>query len=125
MPAKSALSEPRQSMIRSMPDLLEALRARRDELELTHERLDTLAGWPDGYSGKLLAPNPIKNLGWQSLGLALGSLGIALVVVEDEEQIKRVQNRWIKRERPHNGAAARKEPQPQQPQHRRTSAWRP
>jgi hypothetical protein len=97
---------PRENMIHSMEELLAALRARRDELQLTHERLDDIAGWPSGYAGKLLAPEPIKNLGFMSFGLALDSMGIALVVVENPEQIKLVEKRWIKRERPRNAAPA-------------------
>jgi hypothetical protein len=87
-------------MIRSMEELLAALRARRDELQRTNATIDGIAGWPDFYAAKLFCEPPIKNLGWQSLGLALGSLGIALIPVLDEEQIKRVESRWIKRERP-------------------------
>src|SRR6476619_2900186 len=82
-------------MIHSMEELLAALRARRDQLQLTHERLDWIAGWPSGYAGKLFCEPAIKNLGWQSLGLALDSMGIALVVVEKPEQIKRVESRWV------------------------------
>jgi hypothetical protein len=92
-------------MIRSMEELLAALRARRDELQLTHERIDDIAGWPSGYAGKLLAPEPIKNLGFMSFGLALDSMGIALVVVENPEQIKLVEKRWVRRERPRNAPA--------------------
>jgi hypothetical protein len=92
--------------IRSMAELLAALRTRRDELQLTHETLDAIAGWAGGYSSKLFAPDPIKNLGWQSLGLALGALGIAIVVVEDQEQGARVRKRWIRRERPARTAAS-------------------
>jgi hypothetical protein len=97
---------PRDAMIHSMPDLLAALRARRDELELTHERIDDIAGFPSGYCGKLMAAQPIKNLGWLSFGLALDALGVALVMVENPDQIKRVENRWIPRERPRNAAPA-------------------
>jgi hypothetical protein len=93
-------------MIRSMEELLAALRARRDELQLTHERIDDIAGWASGYCGKLMAPEPIKNLGWLSFGLALDSLGVALVMIENPDQIKRVENRWIPRERPRNAAPA-------------------
>jgi hypothetical protein len=88
-------------MIHSMEELLAALRARRDELQLTHERLDDISGLPSGYFGKLLAPVPIKNLGWMSFGLALDSMGVALVMVENPEQIKLVEKRWTPRERPH------------------------
>jgi hypothetical protein len=97
---------PRENMIHSMEELLAALRKRRDELELTHERLDDIAGWPSGYAGKLLAPEPIKNLGFMSFGIALDAMGIALVVVENPEQIKLVEKRWVKRLRPRNPAPA-------------------
>lgn len=86
--------------IRSMPELVAALRARRDELQLTHETIDAVAGLQNGYASKLLAPNPIKNLGWMSLGSVLGALGIAIVVVEDPEQVSRISRQWTKRERP-------------------------
>ena len=91
---------PRENMIRGMPDLLAALRARRDEIGVTHETLDSIANWPSGYAGKLLAPVPIKNLGWMSLGWALDSMGVALVLVENVEQRRLVEKRWIKRQRP-------------------------
>ena len=102
---------PRDAVIHSMSELLEALRARRDELELTHERLDDIAGWPSGYAGKLLEPEPIKNPGWQSLGWALDSMGVALIMIENPDQVRLVSRRWIKRIRPRNAApATRKEP---------------
>jgi hypothetical protein len=53
---------PRDAMIRGMPDLLAALRTRRDELQLTHERIDDISGLPSGYFGKLMTQPPIKNL---------------------------------------------------------------
>jgi hypothetical protein len=85
-------------MIRGMPDLLDTLRERRAEVGISLETMDHIAGFPAGYSAKLLAPVAIKNLGWMSFGAALGSLGIALIAVMDEEQIKRVENRWLPRE---------------------------
>jgi hypothetical protein len=95
-------ARPDAPMIRSMPDLLAALRTRRDELQITHETIDDVAGWPSGYCGKLLAENPIKNLGWVSFGLALDSMGVALVMIENVEQRKLVEKRWVRRERPRN-----------------------
>ncbi|THD56754.1 MAG: hypothetical protein E8A46_02610 [Bradyrhizobium sp.] len=113
-PAAPRQKSPRAQLapvpIRSMAELLAALRARRDELHLTHETIDAIAGWPAGYAGKLLAPEPIKNLGWSSLGLALNTFGIALVVVEDEEQKRRVEKRWTPRERPQRPPASAKSP---------------
>jgi len=86
--------------IRSMDELIAALRARLIELQLTHSTVDGIAGLQDGYTSKLLAPKPIKNLGPVSFEALLGALGVAVVVVEDPEQIKRVEGRWTKRERP-------------------------
>ena len=87
--------------IRSMQEMVAAFRACRDEREITHETVDDIAGWQSGYSSKLLAPTPIKNLGWMSLGAALGAFGKVLLLVDDPEQIKRVKDRWTPRERPH------------------------
>jgi hypothetical protein len=92
--------------IRSMPELLNALRARRDELELTHETIDAISGLQPGYTSKLLAPKPIKNLGPLSFESLLGALGIGIVVVEDPEQRKLVESRWQKRVRPQKAASA-------------------
>jgi hypothetical protein len=90
--------------IRSMSELLAAHRARRDELGLTHLTIDEIAGWASGYASKILSPDPIKNLGWQSLGLLHGVFGTMLIMVEDPEQIRRVESRWIRRERPQTSA---------------------
>lgn len=86
--------------IRSMLEMVIAFRIARDQRQLTHETIDDLAGWPAGYCGKLMAPEPIKNLGWSSLGLGLGALGKKLLMVDDPEQITRVEKRWTPRERP-------------------------
>jgi hypothetical protein len=87
------MSEP----IRTMADLVEALRQRRDELDISHETIDEISGLQSGYSGKLLAPRAPRNLSYNSLGLILGALGVGLEVVEDPEQIARVAKRWQKR----------------------------
>jgi len=97
---------PRDAMIRSMSDLLAALRSRRDELQLTNATIDAIAGWPDFYAAKLFSPEPIRNLGWQSFGLALDSMGVALILIENPEQVRLVSRRWVRRERPRNAAPA-------------------
>jgi hypothetical protein len=80
-------------------DLIEAIRARRDELGITHETIDAIAGLPSGYCSKLLAPEPMKRLGKISIPAMLGALGVALVLVEDTAQIGLVSPRWTKRKR--------------------------
>jgi hypothetical protein len=86
--------------IRSMAELLVVIRARRDELNISHETIDNIAGLQAGYTSKMLAEKPIRGVGYMSLGAVLGSLGIGLAVVEDTEQCARVETRWQKRKRP-------------------------
>lgn len=86
------------AIVRDYAELQTALRARVTELKTTHEAIGDLAGFQDGYVGTLLAPCPIKALGAQSLGPMLSVLGIALVVVEDLEAVRRITSRLKKRE---------------------------
>jgi hypothetical protein len=86
--------------IRSMDELVQALRTRRDELNISHETIDAIAGLQSGYTSKLLAPKPIKNLGPMSFGSLLGALGLAVVVVPDPQAEARVEKHWTKRKRP-------------------------
>jgi len=83
--------------IRDMAGLVEALRQRRDALDISHETIDEISGLQSGYAGKLLAPRAPRNLSYNSLGLILGALGVGLQVVEDQEQIAKVAKRWQKR----------------------------
>jgi hypothetical protein len=87
-------------IVRSMPEMVASFRVCRIERQLTLETVDAIAGFPAGYSTKLFAPEPIKNLGWMSFGDALGAFGKMLLLVDDPEQIERAKDRWIPRERP-------------------------
>jgi hypothetical protein len=83
----------------SYDDLIAALRARKDELDISFLELDFIGGLTSGHSSKLLAPvRPyMKCLGPVSLGLILGALGLRLLVVEDPEALARVRGRYVKR----------------------------
>lgn len=83
--------------IRSMGELVDALRRRKDELDISNETIDAISGMQAGYCAKLLAPRAPRNIGYMSLGDIMGALGIGLQVVEDAEQIQRVSGRWQKR----------------------------
>jgi hypothetical protein len=66
--------------------LLEAFRERAKELEISREGIDQVAGWADGYAGKLLggaAAKRRKIIGPLSLELLLAALGLKLILVED------------------------------------------
>ena len=83
--------------IRSMAELVEALRTTQVERELSYELLDALSGLQSGYTAKILGPAQSKRLGPVSTFPLLGALGKALAVVDDPEQIKLVKGRWKSR----------------------------
>jgi hypothetical protein len=90
--------------VTSIEELLAALRARRDEIGITNESIDSIAGLPDRYASKLLSPDPSRSFGEMSLGSILGALGLGIATVvihEDPEQTARVSHRWTQRKRPH------------------------
>jgi hypothetical protein len=86
-------------VITSMTGLLDAIRARQDELDLSCETIDALAGFPSGYTSKLVAPVPIRGISHMSLTAILGALAIGLVVVEDPGQRQIIEGRWLPRKR--------------------------
>jgi hypothetical protein len=87
-------------LITDYAGLLQALRDRRDELDISHEVIGDIAGLQNGYASKVLCDPPMKGLGPQTLGPVLGALGLAVVLVEDPAAVARVQGRWTKRLRP-------------------------
>jgi hypothetical protein len=95
------MDAPKQlAVVHDYDELIAAIRARRDELEVTHATLDHVSGLASGHTSKLFCIPPIKRLGMISLGAMLGSVGLMLVVVEDPAALARVSGRLVKRERP-------------------------
>jgi hypothetical protein len=84
-------------VVTSYSDLHAIMRARANELAISRECLDELAGLHHGYSGKLLAPRPIRSLGDMSIRALLPALGIKLVAVADPEALERISSRLVKR----------------------------
>jgi hypothetical protein len=70
--------------------LVETCRARADELELSRSEVDRLSGLPSGYAGKILgkdagAPGKKHKKMWPiSLELMLSTLGLRILLIEDE-----------------------------------------
>lgn len=95
---------PRQlAVVRSYAELHAAIRARVEELDVSRLCLDDAAGFTGGYASKLLAPRPTKLMGKMSLGIMLGALGLALVVVEDPVALARIKPKLQKRRWKPNG----------------------
>lgn len=85
------------AIIRGYDDLHAALRARAEELLLSRQTVDEVAGLTAGYAAKLLAPKPMKILGPMSFGSLLGALGLKLVVVEDAEAMAKYAHNRVER----------------------------
>jgi hypothetical protein len=78
-------------------ELVAAMRARANELNVSRATIDDVSGLQSGYAAKLLANPPIKSFGAVSLGPMLGALGVSLVMVEDVEALARVATRLDER----------------------------
>src|ERR1700687_2415820 len=68
--------------------LIQTCRARADELALSRLELDRLSGLPSGYSAKLLGKventKDKKRIWPVGLGAMLGTLGLRMLLIEDE-----------------------------------------
>jgi hypothetical protein len=90
--------------IRTYRALVDALRARRLDLDISFALLDELAGLHSGYSSKVLAAEGSssvhpKFLGRVSLAAILGALGLRLRLEEDPEALERIRPRLVPRYR--------------------------
>jgi hypothetical protein len=77
----------------SYEQMLAALRARVNELQLNGERFDEFAGLPRGYLSKLIGAKPIRRLGMTSFAPVLAGLGLRLLVIEDNAATERLKNK--------------------------------
>jgi hypothetical protein len=80
--------------------MIDLVRLRLEELQTTHEQVDAVSGLHGGYTGKIVAPTPIKSMGKVSMGPILQTLGLAFIVVRDDEQFAKIKDRLAKRIRP-------------------------
>lgn len=95
------MTEPRQlATVKEYDALIEAMRGRLVELNITHATLDRITGLPGGYAGKVLGDARVRSLGPVSFGLLLQALGLKLAVLEDVEAVERMAIRWEERARP-------------------------
>jgi hypothetical protein len=85
--------------IRSYEELIAALRARAEALDVSNGTLDELCGFSDRYASKVLGLHPGRALGPMSLTALLGGLGAVLILCEDEEALAKVRERLEKRHR--------------------------
>jgi hypothetical protein len=87
----------------SYAGMLDAIRARVNELQVTGTSLDHYIGLPLGYYSKLAGANPIRRLGMTSFAPILNGLGLKCQFVEDQAATERLKNRVA----PRNGSYVR------------------
>ena len=87
----------------SYAGMLDAIRARVNELQIHGERFDNFAGLPDGYFAKLVGARPIRRLGMVSFAPVLAGLGLKCQFIEDQAATERLKNHVV----PRNGSYAR------------------
>src|SRR6516165_3032838 len=73
--------------------MLEAIRARVNELQVNGERLDEYVGLPRGYYFKVAGAKPIRRLGMTSFAPILNGLGLKCQFVENQEATERLKSR--------------------------------
>ncbi|EIG63476.1 hypothetical protein [Bradyrhizobium sp. WSM1253] len=103
-------------IIASREQLLQVVRDRRDELDLSHDTLDGITGLQGGYVSKLLADPPVRGFGEMSLQAVLDALGLRIgfaVIMEDPDRVERVRARWRPRKRRPNAKTAAAAPPPE------------
>jgi hypothetical protein len=68
-------------------ELINGMRLRAAELNLSGQELDCVSNLPDRYCQKLLGPNSVRRLGLISLGPFLGALAVRGLLVEDSAHL--------------------------------------
>jgi hypothetical protein len=78
--------------------IIEACRARQDELGLSTEAIDELTKWAGGYAGKVLGQAQVKRLSIETLFRLCGTLALRIVIEPDPDRLLMMQRRWSKRQ---------------------------
>jgi hypothetical protein len=78
-------------------ELINALRARAAELNLSGEAIDTVSGLTSRYSQKLLGPHQVRRLGATSLGPFFGALAVRALLIEDKAAAARIRSQTTPR----------------------------
>jgi hypothetical protein len=81
------------AVVNDYAEFVAALRQRKEELQVSFATLDAVSGLPDGLASKIMAPSMLKGLGMRSLGPMLQTLALAVVIVEDSEELERLRHR--------------------------------
>jgi hypothetical protein len=70
---------------------------RTDELQISRETIDHVAGVLAGFSAKVLSLKKIRRIGMETLGPFLDVLGLKLVAIPNGAALERNKSRLVKR----------------------------
>src|SRR6516164_3857911 len=87
----------------SYSGMLEAIRARVHELQVTGTALDHYSGLPIGYFSKIAGANPVRRIGLTSFQPIISGLGLTCQFIENKAATERLKKRVPVR----NGSYAR------------------
>jgi hypothetical protein len=81
--------------------VLDVIRDRIVELDITYRTVDALAGFTETYTSKLLAPSQLKRMSVDSLFSILGALALVPKFESDQDRLQRLRRHrdWQKRRR--------------------------
>jgi hypothetical protein len=91
----------------SYSDLLQALRQRAEQLDISRSTIDSLAGIADGLASKILGLGQSKRLGLETLGGVLQAMSLRIVVEHDDDMYQSMRHRYVKRDAPHTVSATK------------------
>lgn len=81
-------------LARNHDELIDLLRARKDELGLSNQFVDQVGGIAAGHCDQLLGPSAHKSLGRHSINALLGVLAVKIALVVDEEQLRVMEGKF-------------------------------
>ena len=94
-------------MVHDERELLAAIRARCNELQITYDTLDAVAVLPDGYASKLLCEHPVKHMGTLTMWNVLGTLGYRIALIHDPDLLARFRDKLVVRKCPPQSTGSR------------------
>jgi hypothetical protein len=78
--------------------LVALLRQCKDARQVSFATIDEIGGFPTGQSSKILAPKGERKVTWQTFGYLLGALALKCVIVSDDDALRRINGRMVKRD---------------------------
>jgi len=87
----------RLAVASSYDELVDAIRGRVDQLQISHAVLEELAGLTPGHFGKIMGVSQVKTMGMLTLFLVLETLAVRIVLEEDPELLAKMADRYDQR----------------------------